>query len=814
MEISSLASYHNKDRVKKDIDDLLEHETFAGSLKAVAKSSPAQVGLTLVTVEGSFLVADDIDMYEIPIGVVLKPDYPLSSPYCRIVTPEGYSVVDNCSIVQPNGVFSPSAVSSLSGWSTAADSERSLVSLLSDILQCCSENIPIRPILKTPSIEQPSPTLSQLEQQLNDLELPTELPSKPDDVEDPSPSTVSQLEQQLQDLNDDIQPAEGIRETTPTDSIPEDLVTKTSQLEEQLRELNDPTPKDITNSVEDVPNIVPQRVDDGIDVSDLETINLQEQEQEPEQIQEPIPQPDLNVVDAAQLQETVEVTELNNQLTDTAPAPEEPKPEEVHVADLDIPEVTLENSSVDKTLSAKDTDLDQAEVLLGNPVEKEPAASHTDIALPEVSLVDSATTHQVDAVPVNEIGIPHQAFLPNENTASSAVAEVEEIVAAPVATPQMEEPTLTQPPAAVGAENNESGGIPTSAFLPASGMTQTVQPVDTTSPISLHSLSANSPTVGEGVVTSKVFIPVDPNAGPTNVVPSPTLSPFGGSNGSPVPASNSPVPDQLQALFSPESKGSNNEKENNQNTQQLSEVYPTKSEGDDDEKERQELLAILLPKMASDLVDAKKASSDRLSEWENSKREIVREETAMFKEKHAAFIEAVPGVDEAIRDAKLAEERAQNFIKASGETYMDLIQPDCPLGQQCLEYWALDNALEDALRALDQGLNTGAITPGQFHRALLDTARKQFEARSIQNKITKIYSSQASFSENKPGALTELLTERPSKPRSASTVRTAEDDINLLLEEFPDFDPVIVVDVYYNTGQSMERSMNRLQELK
>ena len=857
MEIAELVSYSNKERVQSDINNLLSHEAFADILKAVAKKSAAQVGLKLVTIEGALLVSDDIDLYEIPVGVVLKPDYPLSAPYCRVVTPEGYKIVGNSPIVQANGVFCSAAVGTLSQWSSAADSERSLISLFSDILLSCSENIPITPvgestsasgqpvevpqpaviaavnekeiqpsvnttdqqsspIISTPGLPsdgrvsppsqleqqpdlqlpaevcqphteeqinadlQPSPTTSQLEQQLQELNLPTEVPQSAvsENPQNTSPS-ISQLEQQLKELNiatDDLVVSE---ETVPntaevpaadiwrSDSTPEDLVTKTSQLEQQLRELDvqtdDPIVEVESNSQKASPNSQAFSVSDTTanltdtsqlelqlrdldivtDVPNLSAENINSTSQNPPASHEQfeMPQAFLPVEtvadvdpDADDLQMRVNETPAMIPISTPSTQQSEHVPESIAVRGM--PSAFLPNDGAGQATSVGSAikNGQPAALPIGAPTTQQP-----DVHVPS-AVVEGNT--QIGGLP--------SAFLPNngaEVSASVGANKTDPPVAHPIA-PTTQQPDVHVPNAIVEGNNQMGNNQMPSTFLPNNTPNRAV---DVSSPVSAQSLAANSPNAASG--SSRAFLPVDPMAATNISSPLGTFSSFGESGvGSPIASG------PLHVLFSPEGSSNNrcnatinnNIAEQKQKPKGFTDLYPRQADGGDDEnneKERQELLALLRPRVAKDLADAKQTSATRLNDWENGRKEIVREETAMFKEKYEAFVKAVPGVDEAVRDAQLAEERAQNFIRDNGETYMDLIQPDCPLGQQCLEYWALDNAFEDALRALDQGLRSGSINPSQFHRALLDIARKQFEARSIQNKITKIYCSQANFSE-------------------------------------------------------------------
>ena len=116
-------------------------------------------------------------------------------------------------------------------------------------------------------------------------------------------------------------------------------------------------------------------------------------------------------------------------------------------------------------------------------------------------------------------------------------------------------------------------------------------------------------------------------------------------------------------------------------------------------------------------------------------RDTLRQAVSVLQERRASLLDAIPGVDAAIAEAEQAERSAEEFVDASGEVFLDLIQPDTPLGKQNLELDTSDKAIEDCLYALDQGLKKDIIDAHQYQRLVLDLARRQFECRALQRKI-------------------------------------------------------------------------------
>ncbi|KAJ9457891.1 hypothetical protein DIPPA_17919 [Diplonema papillatum] len=159
---------------------------------------------------------------------------------------------------------------------------------------------------------------------------------------------------------------------------------------------------------------------------------------------------------------------------------------------------------------------------------------------------------------------------------------------------------------------------------------------------------------------------------------------------------------------------------------------------------RQQLLDMLTERATRDLAlyrqvaDAKitRAAANR-DAWAVS-NDNVQQLLAVLRDRKASLEEAIPAVDAAVEEAAVAERCAASFIKAPGDLYLELMQPESALQRQALDAVALDKALEDCFYALEAGLSTGVIDANQFHKSCLEVARRQFEARYLQNKISDI----------------------------------------------------------------------------
>eukprot|EP01063_Lacrimia_lanifica_P039954 TRINITY_DN8913_c0_g2_i2.p1 TRINITY_DN8913_c0_g2~~TRINITY_DN8913_c0_g2_i2.p1 ORF type:complete len:1066 (+),score=299.32 TRINITY_DN8913_c0_g2_i2:81-3278(+) len=141
LDASALGAYGDRaERVSADVQALLDTDVFSDFTVAV-KSSP-QVSLRLVTIEGTVFACSEDDVVDIPVGLVLKPDYPASAPYCRLVIPPGQRVVPGHPAVAPSGVIVAAAVKYLAGWREAGDASKSLTEILLSIADVCGDLLP------------------------------------------------------------------------------------------------------------------------------------------------------------------------------------------------------------------------------------------------------------------------------------------------------------------------------------------------------------------------------------------------------------------------------------------------------------------------------------------------------------------------------------------------------------------------------------------------------------------------------------------------------------------------------------------------